>query len=132
IVAPASRRHLSLDNSLLGQQDLCRLEAGATFFLTTTEATEIHRAAEPQPKNKRPRTHLSQVWISAFRLPCARNRLKPELRTSPRRREDAEIAPGSARILRALLNRETVSPALRDAPRRTPIKFFPACKGFSG
>src|SRR5438034_8074646 len=29
---------------LLGQQDLCRLEAGATFFLTTTEDTEIHTA----------------------------------------------------------------------------------------
>jgi len=25
---------------------------------------------------------LSQVWILALRLPCARSRLKPELRTS--------------------------------------------------
>ena len=39
-VSPASEpRQL-----LLGQQDLCRLEAGATFFLTTTEDTEIHTA----------------------------------------------------------------------------------------
>src|SRR5437773_8957421 len=44
--------------------------------------------AWPQPKNKKksPRTHLSQVWIPAFRLPWVRSRLKPELRTSPQRR----------------------------------------------
>ena len=37
-VSPASEpRQL-----LLGQQNLCRLEAGATFFLTTTEYTETH------------------------------------------------------------------------------------------
>src|SRR5213592_4998834 len=44
--------------------------------------------AWPQPKNKKksPRTHLSQVWSPAFRLPWVRSRLKPELRTSPQRR----------------------------------------------
>src|SRR5213080_651226 len=37
-VSPASEpRQL-----LLGQHDLCRLEAGDTFFLTTTEDTETH------------------------------------------------------------------------------------------
>src|SRR5439155_15180123 len=37
-VSPASEpRQL-----LLGQHDLCRLEAGDTFFLTTTEYTEMH------------------------------------------------------------------------------------------
>jgi len=37
-VSPASEpRQL-----LLGQHDLCRLEAGDTFFLTTTEYTERH------------------------------------------------------------------------------------------
>src|SRR5437016_11964351 len=37
-------------------------------------------------KKKSPRTHLSQVWSPAFRLPWIRSRLKPELRTSPQRR----------------------------------------------
>src|SRR5437667_1814572 len=37
-------------------------------------------------KKKSPRTHLSQVWSPAFRLPWVRSRLKPELRTSPQRR----------------------------------------------
>src|SRR5438128_11392080 len=38
-VSPASEpRQL-----LLGQHDLCRLEAGDTFFLTTTEGTEAYR-----------------------------------------------------------------------------------------
>src|SRR5213592_1690884 len=37
-VSPASEpRQL-----LLGQHDLCRLEAGDTFFLTTTEGAEAH------------------------------------------------------------------------------------------
>ncbi|PYV01886.1 MAG: hypothetical protein DMG10_16390 [Acidobacteria bacterium] len=37
-VSPASEpRQL-----LLGQHDLCRLEAGDTFFLTTTEYTKVH------------------------------------------------------------------------------------------
>src|SRR5947207_9038945 len=37
-------------------------------------------------KKESPRTHLSQVWSPAFRLPWVRSRLKPELRTSPQRR----------------------------------------------
>src|SRR5947199_3885742 len=43
-------------------------------------------AGTKKQKNKSPRTHLSQVWIPAFRLPWVRSRLKPELRTSPQRR----------------------------------------------
>jgi len=33
MVAPASRRHLGLDNSFRVNKAVCRLEAGATFFL---------------------------------------------------------------------------------------------------
>ncbi|PYU89316.1 MAG: hypothetical protein DMG08_21915 [Acidobacteria bacterium] len=44
-VSPASEpRQL-----LLGQHDLCRLEAGDTFFLTTTEDAEIHGGTEKSP-----------------------------------------------------------------------------------
>src|SRR5213593_53623 len=41
-VSPASEpRQL-----LLGQHDLCRLEAGDTFFLTTTENTEMSQSSQ--------------------------------------------------------------------------------------
>src|SRR5438034_11314306 len=43
-------------------------------------------AGTKKQKNKSPRTHLSQVWSPAFRLPWVCSRLKPELRTSPQRR----------------------------------------------
>src|SRR5216117_3711486 len=44
-VSPASEpRQL-----LLGQHDLCRLEAGDTFFLTATEGTEISRRHQSSP-----------------------------------------------------------------------------------
>jgi len=43
MVAPASRRHLGLDNSFRVNKAVCRLEAGATFFLTSTARTEFHR-----------------------------------------------------------------------------------------
>src|SRR5437867_11658737 len=44
-VSPASEpRQL-----LLGQHDLCRLEAGDTFFLTTTEGTEISQRHQGCP-----------------------------------------------------------------------------------
>jgi len=44
-VSPASEpRQL-----LLGQHDLCRLEAGDTFFLTTTEGTEISQRHQGSP-----------------------------------------------------------------------------------
>src|SRR2546429_4774050 len=42
-VSPASERR----QLLLGQHDLCRLEAGDTFFLTTTEYTGTHGANSP-------------------------------------------------------------------------------------
>src|SRR5438094_7151948 len=46
-VSPASEpRQL-----LLGQHDLCRLEAGDTFFLTTTEGTEISQSNQAATKN---------------------------------------------------------------------------------
>src|SRR5947199_8449580 len=56
-VSPASEpRQL-----LLGQHDLCRLEAGDTFFLTTAENAEVPR--------KRP--HPSAARFFWLRLPCA-------------------------------------------------------------
>src|SRR5437667_9359151 len=76
--------------------------------------------SNPQPKNKSPRTDLSQVWISAFRLPCARSRLKPELRTSPQRRGGC---PWERTHLACSVNRETVSTLEACAPRRTRIEF---------
>src|SRR5436309_8986199 len=56
--------------------------------------TDEPGTAWPQPKKKEsPRTHLSQVWSPAFRLPWVRSRLKPELRTSPQRRGEREGRP---------------------------------------
>src|SRR5437016_3272432 len=67
-VSPASEpRQL-----LLGQHDLCRLEAGDTFFLTTTEFTEM-----------RGEYLLGATW-QGFLL------LGAQVSRSPRRREDAK------------------------------------------
>ena len=54
--------------------------------------TDEHRADPPQPKNKGPRTHLSQVRSPAFRLPWVHSRLASIAEGSkPLTREEREI-----------------------------------------
>src|SRR5438034_4292281 len=75
-VSPASEpRQL-----LLGQHDLCRLEAGDTFFLTTTEFTEM-----------RGEYLLGATW-QGFLL------LGAQVSRSPRRRRREEILCDSSRL----------------------------------
>src|SRR5437867_305990 len=66
-----------------------------TRKLTPKRCSSVWSRNTEQPgRNEEPhRTHLSEVWISAFRLPYAPNRLKPELRTSPRRRGERTGRP---------------------------------------
>src|SRR5438034_8915584 len=80
-------------------------------------------------KNKSPRTHLSQVWSPAFRLPWVRSRLKPELRTSPQRRGEREGRPWE-RTLPACLRFRDYYQSTQDAcaPRRTPENALFFCK----
>src|SRR5207247_3849775 len=80
-------------------------------------------------KNTSPRTHLSQVWSPAFRLPWVRSRLKPELRTSPQRRGEREGRPWE-RTLPACLGFRDYYQSTQDAcaPRRTPENALFFCK----
>src|SRR5438034_11782064 len=82
-------------------------------------------------KNKSPRTHLSQVWSPAFRLPWVRSRLKPELRTSPQRRGEREGRPWE-RTLPACLRFRDYYQSTQDAcaPRRTPENPLQKAKDF--
>src|SRR6266516_875164 len=82
-------------------------------------------------KNKSPRTHVSQVWSPAFRLPWVRSRLKPELRTSPQRRGEREGRPWE-RTLPACLRFRDYYQSTQDAcaPRRTPENPLFFAKGF--
>src|SRR5207248_1425074 len=79
-VSPASEpRQL-----LLGQHDLCQLEAGDTFFLTTTEFTEM-----------RGEYLLGATW-QGFLL------LGAQVSRSPRRREDAKKSFAILRVFACL------------------------------
>src|SRR5213592_2261808 len=69
-VSPASEpRQL-----LLGQHDLCRLEAGDTFFLTTTEGTEISQSNQAATKNCPAETLVMRKHRSAGVSPASEPR----------------------------------------------------------
>src|SRR5439155_4275822 len=60
---------------------------------------QMNTSSRAATKNKRPRTHLCQVWISALRLSCACSRLKPELRTSPQRARRSSLGAHASSVL---------------------------------